>query len=516
MKKLRLAFGRINQETNALSPVSTELSDFQATHLLRGGELLEVCGPGRTEVQGMFKNAELSGFVQGARRVGKKRSLELELVPLISAWAVPSGPLSRACFEGLVDELCERLRAAGPVDGVYLSLHGAMGVRDLALPIEASPDSEILRRVRAVVGAEVPIAVSLDLHGNLTRAMVEGAELIQAYRTNPHRDHRNVGAGLAERLVQVVLQEVKPVKAWRSLPMLLGGGTTVDFLSPMRRIFRQAKAIEAEPGVLGASLMMVHPWNNHLELGWSTLVIVDEQKVGRDQAEAHAEALAESAWSVRDQMPPTFQAPEAAIARARAATLARKLGVVVMADFSDVVTAGAPGENTALIRAFLEHGQDLLAYVPLRDPALVAALWDQPLNREVEVELGRKLDPARGQGLHLKATLADRRTTHGVGRALILRAGQLVVVVTEGPAMAVKPSFYSDLGLSVWKADVVVVKNFFPFLLYFLPYARKNLFVKTAGITDFDAAYTLPFAGPIHPRDVVPDWRPADRRRRIA
>lgn len=516
MKKLRLAFGRINQETNALSPVSTEVADFAATHLYQGPALLELCGPGRTEVEGMFKNAELSGFVEGLKRQARRRGLELEPVPLLSAWAVPSGPLSRECFEHLVEGLCASLRAAGPVDGVYLALHGAMGVRDLPLPKEASPDSEILRRVRAVVGPKVPIVISLDLHGNLTRDLIEHADLLQGYRTNPHRDHRRVGFGLAERLLQIILGEVQPVKAWRSLPMLLGGGTTVDFLSPMRGIFKQARRIEQEQGVLGASVMMVHPWNDHRELGWSTLVIVDGKVRTAEEADRRAERLAEAAWSVRHQLPPTFRSPAEAIAQARSARLRRKLGVAVMADFSDVVTAGAPGENTALIRAFLEHGSDLVAYVPLRDPALVASLWEVPLSQPVEVELGRKLDPSRGEPLRLTATLADRRTAHGLGRTLILRSGKLVVVVTEGPAMAVKPSFYSDLGLSVWRADVVVVKNFFPFLLYFLPYARQHLFVKSSGITDFDAAYALPFAGPMHPRDPIGDWHEADRRRRSA
>jgi microcystin degradation protein MlrC len=86
--------------------------------------------------------------------------------------------------------------------------------------------------------------------------------------------------------------------------------------------------------------------------------------------------------------------------------------------------------------------------------------------------------------------------------------------VTEGPPLSVKPSFFSDLGLSPWRADVVVVKNFFPFRMFFLPMARKVIYVKTKGSTDLDAAFELPFDGPVHPRDAVADWRPRDRARR--
>jgi len=81
-------------------------------------------------------------------------------------------------------------------------------------------------------------------------------------------------------------------------------------------------------------------------------------------------------------------------------------------------------------------------------------------------------------------------------------------------SMVMRPSFYKGVGLSPWKADIVVVKNFFPFLMFFLPYNRKTLFVRTSGTTDFDAAFQLQFDGPMHPRDVVEDWRPRDRMRR--
>jgi len=80
--------------------------------------------------------------------------------------------------------------------------------------------------------------------------------------------------------------------------------------------------------------------------------------------------------------------------------------------------------------------------------------------------------------------------------------------------MVMRPSFYADVGLSLWKADIVMVKNFFPFLMFFLPYNRKTIFVRTHGTTDFDAAFQLRFDGPMHPRDAIDDWHPRDRMRR--
>jgi microcystin degradation protein MlrC len=513
-RPIRIAFARVQQETNTLSPVLTTMEDFAKTHLLGGDALLGAIEPDVVEAEGFLRSAELTGFAEGARDEAALSGSEVELVPLCSAWAVPSGPLTRACFEEIAERVLTPLRRAHadrPVDAVFLSLHGAMGVQDLPLGVEDSPDSELVRRVREVVG-DVPIGVTLDLHGNLCPGLVNRTQIIQAYRTNPHRDHVAVGARVGRVLVRTVRGEAHPVQAWRSLPMLLGGGTTLDFWPPMRAIFQHIRDLDKDPRVLAASVMMVHPWNDHKELGWSTLVTTDGQP---ELADRLADELAERAWEVRHSLPPRFKTAEEAIRLAREARLGRKLGVVVMADVSDVVTAGAPGDNTRLLSALLRDGSDLTAYVPLRDPALVDELWGKHQPGDVvTVVVGGKLDPKRGVPIELTAKIHGMPRAHGVERMVVLENGGVKLVVTEGPAFAIRPAFYETAGLSVMAADVVIVKNFFPFLMFFLPYSRKTLFVKTAGVTDFDAAYDLDFAGPIHPRDWVTEWRPTDQRRR--
>ena len=114
----------------------------------------------------------------------------------------------------------------------------------------------------------------------------------------------------------------------------------------------------------------------------------------------------------------------------------------------------------------------------------------------------------------MRARLERKLDQPGFLRTAVLAIAHLRLVVVEGPAMVMRPSFYRDVGLPLMKADVVMVKNFFPFLMFFLPYNRKTIFVRTSGTTDFDAAHRLTFDGPMHPRDVVDDWRPRDRARR--
>lgn len=498
---LRIAFGRICQESNCLSPVSTTLADFETAHLIEGDALLRACSPGGREVPAFFRRAELAGFVSAARA----RRAEVEPVPLLSAWASSGGPLTLECFEALEARLVERLRAAGRVDGVFLALHGAMGVRGLR-----DPETRLLRAAREAAGG-APVVTTHDLHGNLTRERVEAADAIVAYGTNPHRDHARVGRRAGDILIRMLRGEVRPVTAWRSLPLILGGGKTIDFLSPMRAVFRRMRRLERRGQALAASTFMVHPWNDDPALGWSTIVVTDGD---RDAAERYAEELAEMCWERRHQQPPAFPGASEAIARARRARLARRTGVVTMADASDVVTAGAPGDSTHLLRALIEEGGGLLSYTAVRDPAAVEALWYRVAGEEVEVTLGGGLDPDSSPPLPVTGRVEGQYRQPGFERMVVLAVGDVRVVVTEGPSMVMKPAFYRDVGLSPWKADVVVVKNFFPFLLFFLAMNRKTIFVKTRGLTDFDAAFGLRFDGPVHPRDPVTDWRACDQRRR--
>jgi microcystin degradation protein MlrC len=493
----RIAFARIAQETNALSPVSTTLADFDGSHFVTGDALLR-----SPEVPGYFHKAELAGFVAAAR----ERRSEIEPVPILSAWASLGGPLEAACFETLEQRLVDRLRAAGPIDGMYLCLHGAMGARGIA-----DPESRLLRSVRGVIG-NVPVVVSHDLHGNLTRARVEAADAIVAYQTNPHRDHARIGRKAGRIVIGTVLGELHPTMAWRSLPMILGGGNTIDFLSPMRPVFRRMKRAERH-GALAASTLMVHPWNDSPGLGWSTCVVTDDD---RARAEALADELAEMCWERRHQQPPEFPGPKEAIEAARAMRWRRRLGVIMMADASDVVTAGAPGDSTHLLRALLSDGAGMMTYAAVRDPGAVEHLWEMSPGDAVVTSIGGSLDPSESTPLEVRGTIASKHLRAGFGKTIVLAVEHLRIVVSEGPAMVMRPSFYTEVGLSPWKADIVVVKNFFPFMMFFLPYSRKNMFVRTRGRTDFDAAFALRFDGPVHPRDHIDDWRERDLARRTA
>ncbi len=496
---LRIGILRIAQESNALSPRLSEVEDF--FHDLDGDALLAAVAHDGVECEGFLRHAELSGFCRAVARLGDRA----EVVPLFSAWAVPGGPLSLAALDHFRGRLAGALREAGPLDAVMVSLHGAMvGEAD------SRPETVLLQDLRAALGPDIPIVATLDLHGHLTPDFVAPLTFLCAYRTNPHRDHARVGERCGEMLVDMLLGRFKPTMAWRSLPMMLGGGTTLDFLPPMRALFRKMSAMEQDPSVRYVSLFMCHIWLSSPDVGWATVVVTDDDQA---KAERLAEELADAAWGVRHHLPPELPDAEQALARARRARLRRRLGTICISDASDMVGAGAPGDNTRLLRVLLEQGQGLRIYSTLLDPGGVAALWPTPVGGTIARDLGGHY-AGSSPPVPVRATV--RHKVEGpFGRTLVLDADHVQLVLTERPPLAMQPAFYRSVGLRPSRADIVVVKSLFPFRLYFLLHNRLTLYARTEGATDFDVAFRQDYDGPVHPKDAVDDWREGDRRRRL-
>jgi len=492
---MRLAYARVNQETHCLSPYSTGLEDF--AHYFEGSDLARVCSKQGAEVEGLLKHAELSGFLRVCE------AQDIETVPLLSAWALPGGPLTRETFSTLKDRLVKALREV-QVDGLFLSLHGAMATRGVE-----DCEAELCEALREVLG-DKPLVVGFDLHGLLTPRLVEAIDVPVAYRTNPHRDHAGCGRRSAEILIRMVREGFRPQVAWRSLPMVIGGGTTVDLLQPMRGVFSQLSKAEKRPGVVTTSLFMCHLWNDDPELGWTVVAVHEE----REAAEDLADELADLAWSVRHEQPPEFLNIDEALDQARSASLRRALGCVTICDASDVTAAGAPGENTHVIRALWEGGQGLRSLAAIRDDVAVGVLADARVGEVLELTVGGREDTT-SPPLTLSGRLTRQGRHDAFGHVGVLDCGHLQLVVTERTPITLDPNFYERAGLSVWGADVVVVKSFFHYRWHYLLQNRLSLYVKTEGLTDFDAVRDLDFAGPVHPFQDVEDWRPTDRRRRL-
>jgi microcystin degradation protein MlrC len=355
--------------------------------------------------------------------------------------------------------------------------------------------------VRELVGPEVQIAVSYDLHANLSAGLLEPADVLIAYRSNPHWDLAPTGFRAGSRLIRSLRGEITPVHAWRKLPMVLGGGTTIDFLAPMRGVFRFMKQLERRPGVVSASLFMVHPFTSANNLGWAVHVSTDGDA---DLAERLADELAERVWSEKDVALPPMRSIDASLDEV-ASGRARKLGPVTLVDVDDIVGAGAPGGNTRFVQALAKHDRGLTALVPVHDPELVAELWQVPLNTTTRVTLRGTPGYAQPE-VTLDVTVVARHDGE-FGRRLRLDSGRMHLSVGDRSPLPIHPKFWRQLGLNPRKADLIVQKNFFHYRMFYLTLSFTHIPVQSAGASDFRRLSQRRYAVPVHPVAQVTDWR---------
>ncbi len=500
-RPLRIAYGRVFHEGNAFSTLSTTREHFENFHVHEGETLASKCRLRGKELEGFMPQAELSGFVQAARAAGN-----VDCVPLFSAMTVPSGMLTPETFAWLRDRLIDNLKQAGPLDAVYLALHGAMQVQGM----KTSPEGEILKAVRDLVGPDVAIAASYDLHANMSPSMVEPLTVLTAYRTNPHRDLLQTGFRAGNRLIRALRDQIKPVHAWRKLPMLLGGGTTVDLFAPMRGIFKYMRGLEKDPRVLTAHLFMVHPFSRAPDLGWAVHITTDGDEALANQL---ADDLAERCFAVKDVPLPPMRTPQEAFADVKKKSLLGKTGTMSLVDVSDIVGAGAPGGNTRVLQAAMAQPDALRIYVPIHDPDAVQQYRDHAVGTPIELIVRGHPNDGEQPEVPLSGTLAARVENES-GTVLRIDVGKISVALTERPPLTVSPRFWRELGLSPWQADAIVQKMFFHYRFFYLAVNRANIPVLTEGPTSLDNIRSLEFDLPIWPNDPVTEWRSFDKVRR--
>jgi microcystin degradation protein MlrC len=495
-RPLRIGYGRIFHEACAFSPLATTRADFERLHHLAGEALAQAVTLTGTELKSFFPHAELTGFAQAARAAG-----DVETVPLVSSFAVPGGPVTRECFDWLVDGMVAAIRDAGPLDGVYLALHGSMEVRGL----DEAPEAVILRRVREVLSPDAKLAASFDLHANLSPGIVDALDILVAYHTNPHWDLAPTGFRAGNRLIRALRGKVAPVHAWRKLPVVLGGGTTIDFLPPLRSVYRRMKKMERDPRVLTTSFCVVHPFTSAEDLGWSVHVTTDGDPA---LAERLADELADLAWSKRTvPLPKMYEVDEALDAVVRSPW--RKLGPVTLVDSDDIVGAGAPGGNTHFVEALAKNDRGLRALVPVHDPAAFAHAWAAPIGSTIDITL--RGTPGYDQPeVKLTATVGAKSDSD-FGPRVRLDTGSFHVAVCADPPLPIHPKFWKELDVSPRDADLMIQKNFFHYRIFHATTSFRHFPVVSQGATSLRKVAEKICRVPSYPSANPADWREGDR-----
>ncbi|MCC6467290.1 MAG: M81 family metallopeptidase [Alphaproteobacteria bacterium] len=444
MSRKRIAIGALLFEGNTLSTVVTERRDFASKYLVSGDAIPSELGATNTEIGGALE------VLRGA---------DLDVVPLLATHGGAGGRVSARCYGELRDELLARLRAAGRVDGVYLALHGSFIAEGLD-----DAEGEILEATRAIMGADVPIAVSCDLHGHITPAMLRHACILVGYREYPHDDTRETGARVAALLVRTLNGQIRPVSRLCRAPMILPAQRQrtkgpADGHWPMRAIIDIARGREADGTVLAASYFCVQPWLDLPEVGVTGVAVADGDAAKADRV---AREIAGAFWHKRHEFLVPTETPPAAIAKG----LAVAGGPVVLADAADCVGGGAAGDSAVVLEALLRHAPGQSAAIHLVDPESVAAAKRAGAGAVLRTRFGLQRVAAEAVVERVEPDARFRYSgglmggvEAALGPSAVLSVGPVKVLCSSLSAYEYADEAFAALGIDARRQKFVVVKN---------------------------------------------------------
>ena len=496
---MRIAIGGIVHETNTYAVESFGMTELDAFDVRRGDAVLRYEGT-RTFTGGMIAAGHDGGH---------------DLVPVLHASAQPSGTINAAVYRGLADELVDGIRTALPVDAVVIHSHGA-GIVDGIDDLEA----DLGAAIKAVIGPDVPLLTTLDLHGSITEEMNEVYDLMLGVYDYPHVDMYERGVEAIEAAVRIVSGEWQPTTHVERLPLLLPTSTTGA--SPAADFRRRCLDIGDEPGMIRAAFFHGFPYTDIPQAGASIVVTSNNDPA---LARRHAQALAAEVWDRREDFRNETLTPDVALRQA-STIIAERGGPVVVNDTADNTGGGSPGDATHVLRALLEADVERACFGFIYDPDVAQQAHRAGPGSTIDVRLGGKHDELHGAPLELSVyvkTLSDGRFVYtspmlaGVqanygpmARLQIGGKGGVDVLVGSTRSQVFDPEVFALHGIDVTTYDLVVLKSSQHFRAGFAEVATEIFTADSPGLTtqrveNFEHARA---DGPRWPHDPHTTWTP--------
>lgn len=464
----RIAIAGFQHETNSFSPTPATLADFEMDDswpgLMRGDAVVH-------RTRGI--NLGVAGFILAA-----EADPTVEIIPILWASAEPSGPVTDDAFETITDEIIAGLAAAGPLDGIFLDLHGAMITQS-----HDDGEGDILQRVRALVGPDLPIAVCLDLHANISPRMVDLATSIAIFRTYPHLDMADTGARCLPMLMAQI-NGARPCKAFAQVPFLVALHAQCTDMAPMGPLYALAEREGAElaAGFTGGDTRHTSP---------SVLAYADTQEA--------ADAAVATVLAAMLEAEPTFTdlpfPPAVAVAQAMALPIGPS---VIIADVEDNPGGGGSSDTTGLLRALVEGGAQGALLGVMHDVAAAEAAHAAGVGGTVTLGLGGKSGcdgDAPFESTFRVAALSDGRVVYEgamygggeaqIGPSALLRVegcdADVQIVVSSVRNQCLDRGYFRHLGINPEHARIVAVKSTVHFREAFEPMAQAVLTTAVPG-----------------------------------
>lgn len=499
---MKILIARLNHETNTFSPVPTPLSAFGIDGPDYGVAAYAANKGARTAMGAFIELAE---------------SMGADVVTPLSATANPSGPVDSQAYKSM----CQCIVDAAPgCDAMMLDLHGAMVVED-------SDDGEgnLLARLKALC-PHAPIAVALDLHGNMTQEMVDNADIIAGFKTYPHIDMYEAGLLAGRILIEKLKGNIEPALAWRRLPLMTHTLKSSTQSPAMKAAVTRARQLEEQGEVLAATVMA------GFALSDIPAPCISVVTVGKDlrSAQQAADSLALAIWASRDGF--VYHSPPLSESISTARKISGQAGVaqaecgnpdgpVLLLDHSDNCMSGGTCDTMDVLQEAMAQGIDNIAVGPLCDPEAVAALFEAGEGATLTLALGNKRDLV-SLGIHkTPVTLTGRvqRLSSGeyiisgptyrgmkcsMGRTALFVSDGVEIVVCEKTHEPWDLGVFTCVGVDVQSKDYVLLKSRMYCRPVFFPLAKGYVECDSQGVTS--SSYDLfPFKKiqrPVYPLDM--------------
>jgi microcystin degradation protein MlrC len=377
-------------------------------------------------------------------------------VPTLLGKSLPGGIVTREAYESMVAKTLKMLEEDRPYDGLWLDIHGAMSVVGLE-----DAEGDLIKRIRDVVGTDILISTSMDLHGNVSERLAQHSDLITCYRMAPHED----ALESKKRSIDLMLERLengkgKPAyKAWIPVPILLPGEKTSTRIEPGKSLYAQIPSVENQVGVIDAAIWIGYAWadepRNH-----AVIMVTGDDK---EQVAAGAEKLAKAFWDVRHKF--EFVAPVATLEESVEMALASDQKPFMISDMGDNPTAGGAGDVTWTLRELLKRPEfqtdqgPSLIYASLPGPELIEEALNVGVGGKVSALAGAQVDDRFAPPLQLEGTVtAIKEGDRDAEVEVVVNIGSVHVIVTKKRKPYHQEKDFTDLGLNPRESDIVVVK----------------------------------------------------------
>ena len=462
----RILIAGCSQEVSTFNPVLSTYEDF---NVFVGDALIE---------KAMGKNSEIAGMVDVLKGDG-----DVEIVASYDAGATSAGPLGRSSWERIAGEFLDALKPfAGTLDGAIFSMHGSMSAEG-----ELDPEGYLLQESRKILGEDIPIIYTQDIHGVTTDRMLQHADGVAVYHTYPHVDFADTGERAARQMLRQLNDGVKPITARVVIPALVRGDQLITETGLFGDQVRYLRELHSDPRILNAGFQIGNPFTDVPELCSQVLVVTDNDE---EFAREVALKAANEFWGNRFEMHADLVPLEEAVSRA-----SKMKGPIEYSDAADAPSSGASGDSNAIVAEMIRTDYPHTVLAPVVDASAVVKAVEAGIDGRITVKLGGSLDK-RFTPVEVRATVVSISdgtfplekwpSTEHAGPTAVLQSENITFVVFSRAINLVDRAPFFANGLDPKDFHSIIVKSPFCEPEFFDDWCEINFIVDAPGSTSAD------------------------------